>query len=117
MPLPNVAALRMRFERDPELGRAVRFWTGALYFQADSARSALRFENGRLAEAGPSAAPPGPGAGETAGAPGGGGKPLAPLPPPFSQDVFGASLPHPVSLGGDVETLYAYYPAIRRVLE
>ena len=42
---------------------------------------------------------------------------LAPTPQPFYQDVFGAALHHPVSLGGDFETLYAYYPAIRRVIE
>src|SRR5258705_9572684 len=114
---PDVAALRMRFERDPELGHAVRFWTGALYFQAGSARSALRFENGRLAEAGPSAALAGPRDVEISAAPGEWAKLLAPLPAPFYQDVFGASLHHPASLGGDVEALYAYYPAIRRVLE
>ena len=117
MALPDVAALRMRFERDSELGHAVRFWTGALYLRAGEARSALRFEAGRFVHAGPSAEPTGPRDVEISAAPGEWAKLLAPLPPPFYQDVFGASLHHPVSLGGDVETLYAYYPAIRRVLE
>lgn len=117
MALPDIAALRARFERDPELGHAVRFWTGALIVKAGAARSALRFEAGRLAEAGPRDAPAGPRDVEIAAAPGEWEKLLAPEPPPFYQDVFGASLHHPVSLGGDVETLYAYYPAIRRVLE
>lgn len=115
--MPDVAALRPRFAADPELSRAARFWTGALYLAEGGSRSALRFESGRLAGAGPSAAPAGPRDVEIAAAPAEWEKLLAPVPPPFYQDVFGASLHHAVSLGGDVETVYAYYPAIRRVIE
>lgn len=117
MAIPDVAALRARFERDPELSHAVRFWTGALHLAEGASRCALRFEAGRLAGAGPSAAPAGPRDVEISAAPAEWDKLLAAVPPPFYQDVFGASLHHPVSLGGDVETVYAYYPAIRRVLE
>jgi hypothetical protein len=117
MAFPDVAALRERLAGDPELGHAVRFWTGALHLAVGSARSSVRFEAGRLTGAGPSSAPVGPRDVEIAAAPAEWAKLLAPVPLPFYQDVFGASLHHPVSLGGDVETLYAYYPAIRRVLE
>lgn len=117
MAIPDVAALRERFAGDTELAHAVRFWTGALILAEGGSRSALRFEAGRLADAGPSSAPAGPRDVEIAAATGEWEKLLAVVPAPFYQDVFGASLHHPVSLGGDVETLYAYYPAIRRVIE
>jgi hypothetical protein len=42
---------------------------------------------------------------------------VAPVPRPFYQDPFGAALHHAVSLGGDSETLFAYYGALRRVIE
>ena len=117
MGLPDLARMSGRFAGDPELARAVRFWTGALILADGDARSALRFEAGRFAGAGASAAPAGPRDVEIAAAPAQWEKLLAAVPPPFYQDVFGASLHHPVSLGGDVETLYAYYAAIRRVIE
>lgn len=117
MALPDLARMSARFAGDAELAHAVRFWTGALYLAEGDARGALRFEAGRFTGAGASAAPAGPRDVEIAAAPGEWEKLLAKVPPPFYQDVFGASLHHPVSLGGDVETVYAYYPAIRRVIE
>jgi hypothetical protein len=117
MSFPDVAAHADRFAADPELALAVRFWDGALHLAAGSARVALRFEPGRAPRVESRAGSTGTRDVEIVAEPGEWAKLLAPVPPPFYQDVFGAALHHPVSLGGDFETLYAYYPAIRRVIE
>ena len=74
MAFPDVAALRERLANDPELGHAVRFWTGALHLAAGSARASVRFDAGRFADAGPSSAPVGPRDVEIAAEPGGVGE-------------------------------------------
>jgi hypothetical protein len=117
MALPDVLAQGDRFAADRELALAARFWHGALYLGVGRARIALRFEPGRAPRIEPSAAPAGARDVEVSAELAEWEKLLAPVPPPFYQDVFGAALHHPVSLGGDFETLYAYYPAIRRAIE
>ena len=82
-----------------------------------SVASRLRFEAGRFAGAGRATRRPARATSTIAAAPAEWEKLLAPVPPPFYQDPFGASLHHPVSLGGDPETLFAYYGALRRVIE
>jgi len=113
---PDLARLADRLA-DPELALAARFWDGALHLDVDGVRSALRFAPGRppRIELAPGAV--GPRDVSISAARAEWRKLLAAVPAPFYQDVFGASLHHPVSLGGDPETLYAYYPAIRRVIE
>jgi hypothetical protein len=54
---------------------------------------------------------------EIAGPPEGWAEILAPAPKPFYQDVALAILRHGFSLGGDVESFFAYHAALRRVLE
>ena len=118
MAFPDVAALRARLRSRSRARASVRFWTGALHLARRHARSAAALRGRALRRRGPSDAPPGPrDVDDRRPRPAEWAKLLAPVPPPFYQDVFGASLHHPVSLGGDVETLYAYYPAMRRVLE
>ncbi|MFI5315248.1 MAG: hypothetical protein ACHQ6T_06085 [Myxococcota bacterium] len=117
MAFPDVAALSERFASDRELALAARFWHGALHLGAGSQRVALRFEPGRTPRVDPDAGAIGARDVEITAAAAEWEKLTAPIPPPFYQDVFGAALHHPVSLGGDFETLYAYYPAIRRVIE
>jgi len=117
MAFPDLAAHAERLASDGELALASRFWHGALYLSAGSTRSALCFEPGRAPRIESSAAPAGARDVEISAEPAEWEKLLAPTPKPFYQDVFGAALHHPVSLGGDFETLYAYYPAIRRVIE
>lgn len=117
MALPDIAALSERFAADRELALAARFWDGVLHFAVGPARVALRFEPGRAPRIESNAAAVGARDVEVSAEPDEWEKLLAPVPPPFYQDVFGAALHHPVSLGGDFETLYAYYPAIRRAIE
>jgi hypothetical protein len=113
----DVAALGDRIARDRELALAARFWHGALHLGVGDARIALRFEPDRPIRIELDAGPAGPRDVEISAVDAEWERLLAPVPPPFYQDVFGAALHHPVSLGGDFETLYAYYPAIRRVIE
>jgi hypothetical protein len=42
---------------------------------------------------------------------------LAPVPPAFFQDFFPAMLHHGFRIEGDMETIIAYYPALRRLAE
>jgi hypothetical protein len=42
---------------------------------------------------------------------------LQPLPKPFYQDVWAASVHHGFHLAGDRHHLCAYYPAVRRLME
>jgi len=117
MAFPDPARLSARFDSDRELARCARFWTGALHLGVGAQRYALRFEAGRFAGAEATTGSPGPRDMELVAAPAEWEKLLAAVPPPFYQDPFGASLHHPVSLGGDPETLFAYYGALRRVIE
>ncbi|MEU6573644.1 hypothetical protein [Streptomyces sp. NPDC046805] len=40
---------------------------------------------------------------------------LAPIPAPFYQDFYPAMLHHDFRIEGDMETIMAYYPAVRRL--
>lgn len=51
------------------------------------------------------------------GPPDGWEKLLRPLPPPFYQDLFGASARHGFTIEGVIEDIYPYYPALRRLIE
>ncbi len=117
MPFPDPTRLASRFASDPELARCARAFTGALHLGVGTTRFALRFEAGRFVAAGPVESAPGPRDLALSAAPEEWEKLLAPVPKPFYQDPFGAALHHPVSLGGDPETLFAYYGALRRVIE
>jgi len=117
MAFPDVAALAGVFAADRELALASRFWHGALHLGVGDARVALCFEPEQAPRV--ETEPHAVGARDVSihAEPSEWRKLLAAVPPPFYQDVFGAALHHPVSLGGDMETVYAYYPAIRRVIE
>ena len=39
------------------------------------------------------------------------------VPKPFYLDLWGATVHHGFKVGGDLETVYAYYPAIRRFFD
>jgi hypothetical protein len=42
---------------------------------------------------------------------------LAPIPPAFFQDFYPAMIHHGFRVEGDMETIMAYYPALRRLAE
>jgi hypothetical protein len=117
MAFPELSALRSRLASDRELARCARYFTGAVHLGVGDAQFEVRFESGRVTAAGKADAPPGARDLAISATASEWEKLLAPVPPPFYQDPFGASLHHPVSLGGEPETLFAYYPALRRVIE
>ncbi|HXX46630.1 MAG TPA: hypothetical protein VEN47_00290, partial [Myxococcota bacterium] len=107
---PDLARLAERLA-DAELAFAARFWDGALHLDVGGTRSAVRFAPGSppSVELAPGAV--GPRDVCIAASREEWQKLLAAVPVPFYQDVYGAALHHPVSIGGDPETIYAYYPA------
>lgn len=117
MGFPDPTRLAATFAADRELTRCARFWTGSLHLGVGASRFTLEFETGRFVRAAKAEAAPGPRDMEITAAAEEWDELLATVPKPFYQDPFGASLHHAVSLGGDSETLYAYYGALRRVIE
>ena len=117
MGFPDPTRLEATFAADRELARSARFWTGALHLGVGASHFALEFDAGRFVRAAAVESALGPRDMQITAAPEEWEKLLAKRPLPFYQDPFGASLHHAVSLGGDSETLFAYYGALRRVIE
>jgi hypothetical protein len=105
--------LRDALNGDPEFRLAARFWNGAIEFRIGEQRCVVNLAEGAVIEVGDSvrgaAAPVVISAPEEDWA-----ELLEPAPRPFYQDFHAASAHHGFRLGGDVETLWAYYAAVRR---
>jgi hypothetical protein len=114
------AGLQEAANNDPEFRIAARFWNSTLRLDMGEAALLVRIREGRVAEVitGRQAfellipvnlfisAP----AGEWQ-------KFLEPVPKPFYVDLWSASTHHGFKLGGDMESFYAYYPAVRRLCD
>jgi hypothetical protein len=117
-------ALREALNADPEFRLQARFWTGALRFRVERTVCALSLDAGRVADAveipddtpvDGDRAPPGV---VEISAPRADWERFLQNPPrPFYVDYYGASLHHGFDLGGDHETIWAYYGAIRRTAD
>jgi len=105
--------LRDALNGDPEFRLAARYWNGALEFRIGEQRCVVNLAEGEVNEVGQSVrgsmAPVVISAPEEDWA-----QLLEPAPRPFYQDFHAASAHHGFRLGGDVETLWAYYAAVRR---
>lgn len=120
MDVMNLERWRDAANEDAEFRLAARFWSSALRFDMGDAACLLTVEDGRIdriEELDPAArrrsawrisivAP----ADEW-------NRLLSPLPPPFYQDLWGATNRHGFEVGGDLEEFCQYYPAIARLLE
>jgi hypothetical protein len=101
---------------DGEFAIAARMWDAQVVFASE--RDAVRFDvrDGRVKSASEvsvdSAAPV-----RVRGSADGWAKLLQASPPPFYQDLFGAAVHHGFTIEGDVETVYPYYAALRRLIE
>jgi hypothetical protein len=91
-------------------------WTGDVMFVSDNDAVQVAVRDGRVDTIAPAAADAasmiriaGPNAGWA--------KMLAPVPPPFYQDLFGAAAHHGFTIGGHIEDVGPYYPALRRIIE
>jgi hypothetical protein len=105
--------LRDALNGDPEFRLAARYWNGALEFRIGAERCVVNLAEGEVTEVGDEVR--GPAASVVISAPEEDWAKLLKLAPrPFYQDFHAASAHHGFRLGGDVETLWAYYAAVRR---
>ncbi len=107
--------IRERLNDDPEFKLTARFWYGNIRFELGRDLYFMRVENGHVQsfQCGTDGFDPytinigGPIAVWE--------KMLVAAPQPFYHDWFAASFHHDFEFGGDLETAYAYYYALRRV--
>ena len=108
--------LAARLDADPEFLLAARHWTGLLRLGFRRTKWQLELRDGRAVGCREGDGECGPGDVEIASTEDGWRKLLAPVPEPFHHDVVAASIHEDFSIGGDIETFYAYYLAVRRVI-
>ncbi len=109
-------ATKAALNEDPEFIHAARYWTASVRFVVGDTDYLLQVNDGAITHFGdrdifePYQI--------TIGGPEEGwAQLLKPEPPPFYQDFFGAFFRHGFEMGGDLESLYAHYDAIRRLLQ
>ena len=105
---------------DPEFRLAARFWNSTLRLEMGADPLIIRVDNGQITEVA---------TGQEAfgllvpsdiviSAPMEDWKKfLERIPKPFYVDLFGATIYHGFKVGGDMNSFYAYYPAIRRLFD
>ncbi|MFE9445732.1 hypothetical protein ACFYO2_43965 [Streptomyces sp. NPDC006602] len=114
----NLAALDAELGRDPEFVLHARHLTTAirvLIGQTQSFRIVIR--DGALIETDPVVTPFDSYDIQLAGSEEQWEALLSPVPPAFYQDFYPAMLHHGFRVEGDMETIMAYYPVIRRLAE
>jgi hypothetical protein len=100
-------ALLEAINSDPEFRIAARYWNGSFRLGMGPDEAYLfRVRDGRLVWDF-----------EVSGPADGWRQLLSAVPPPFYQDVASAVLRHGFTLGGDVESFFAYHAALRRVID
>jgi hypothetical protein len=111
----DLTRLQHALNDDPEFRIAARHWTTDLCLKADGSEAILLIREGVIT-----------GVNETPisldrwdvmiAAPGAvWHEILRPIPRPFYQDFFPAMLYHGLEMRGDLGSLFAYYPAVRRM--
>jgi hypothetical protein len=113
LPLETVLA---NLRQDPEWALAARFWTARIGFFVDDEQHSMTIENGQAVSF-RSDGPASPSSTLRIGGPSASWRELLrPVPRPFFQDFLPASLHHGFVCEGDLESFYAYYGAISRIL-
>jgi len=120
MDIARFDRLRDTANNDPEFRIAARFWNSALRFEMGDAVLHLRLVDGRVSEVSrgrptielltPSNLCVAASAEEWQ-------KLLQPIPKPFYADLWSATAHHGFVVAGDMEMFYAYYPAVRRLID
>jgi hypothetical protein len=112
------------FNSDPEFQIAARFWDGTLEFGVGETLYRLSMSSGKVAdidvkglETAPDVARGRSGHVRICAPEADWEKILMDPAPAFYLDYYSASVHHSVTLDGDPETLWAYYPAIRRTTD
>lgn len=114
----NQAAVVAAVNDDPEFRLAARFWNGSFRFGMGAEEAyVFRVRDGRLVDVNLAPTVFDAWDFEVAGPADGWREVLSREPRPFYQDVASAILRHGFTLGGDVESFFAYHAALRRVLD
>lgn len=116
MILVESAALKEAWNADAEFQLAARYWDASLRLGIGDAPLCVQIAAGRVAEVRPSQT------GDPVdlsidGPDGEWERLLAPVPRPFYQSVYAASLHHGISVGGSPEDLFAYLAAVARMID
>ncbi len=102
---------------DPEFLIAARFRNTFLKIEMEDSNYILKIQDGKIVRVNSTPAPDDPWAIKI-GAPGEDWKNfLETIPKPFYHDLIAAGIRHNFVCEGDLESFYAYYPAIRRMFE
>ena len=112
----RLLALKPALDADPEFALAARMWTGDVTFVSDGDAVRVSLHDGRIGAIEP-AQPDATSMIRIAGPRDGWDEMLKPLPRPFYQDLFGAATHHGFTIGGKIEDVGPYYPALRRIIE
>jgi hypothetical protein len=105
-----------RANRDPEYLIAARFWNASLKIEMEDSAHVLKVRDGQLAVEAASSTSEACNIAISAPLEDW-KKMLEPVPQPFYQDLFAATVYHGFSYDGDLELMFAYYPALRRMVE
>ena len=110
-----VDRIRARLNVDPEFKLAARFWYCDLRFKVGDELYFMRVENGRVDSFNHGTHGFDPYTINIGGPVEVWEQMLVDKPRPFFHDWFAASFHHPFEFGGDLESAYAYYYALRRI--
>jgi hypothetical protein len=102
---------------DPEFLIAARFWDILFRIDMEEDTIILKIQDGKIADVNRRPARDDPWAFKISAPAQEWEKFLKPIPTPFYHDIFAASIHHGFVCEGDLESMYAYYPAIRRMFE
>lgn len=103
---------------DPEFRLAARYWNGSFRLGMGAEEAYLfRVRDGHMVDVNRQPTLFDDWDFEIAGPADGWNRILSTTPPPFYQDVASAMLRHGFTLGGDVESFFAYHAALRRVVD
>jgi hypothetical protein len=106
-----------RLNDDPEFRLCARYWNGSVHLHVGEKAYVLRIAGGQVMSLGTEKIQLEPRDIEVSAPEQAWSRFLQPVPPPFYQDLIAASMHHGFAIGGDPETLFAYYPAIRRMFD
>lgn len=117
MSLLDMQRFREVANEDPEFSIAARYWSSSLKLGMGDAGHLLTIQDGKITVIEPVPAQSDVGDIRISGPAEDWGKILEPVPPPFYQDIFAATVYHGLAYEGDLELMFAYYPALRRMVE
>jgi hypothetical protein len=101
---------------DGEFAVAARMWDADVVFVSGADAVKMSVRDGKIASV-TAAAADATATVRVSGPEDGWRKMLQPVPPPFYQDLFGAGIHHGFLIDGEIESVYPYYPALRRLVE